>query len=409
MYLSVTNIAKVPDIIFNDVTVFGIINFFNFSYFWSSFYKVNKNSFMFNKFLYLIIITFFCSLYSNAQILKYSNDYLTIGISARNISLGNSVVANISDFSSSYYNPAGLSGLQNKYQVSLMHSEYFAGIAKYDYAGFAYKLNDSTGVAASIIRLGVDNIQNTLYLYDENGNIDYDRIQLFSVADYALLLSWGKKSKIKNLSYGANAKFIFRNQGEFATAYGFALDAGMKYNVKKWNFGVNMTNATTGFTAWFYNISEQMKKVFEETGNELPKNNLEIAMPILNTGVGRYFKFSENMGLLGEIDVNFAFDGERNALISFNPISIYPQTGLEFNYKKTVFIRTGVNNFQLIPDFKNKTKDGEEYYNEKSFDFVPSIGLGIIFKGLYIDYALTDVANQSIALYSHIFSLGYKF
>ena len=362
-----------------------------------------------NKFLNILLLLFVCIFSVNSQIVKYSNDYLTIGVSSKNIALGNSVVANVNDFSSSYYNPAGLSNLQSKYQVSAMHSEYFAGFAKYDYAGFSYKLNDSTGVAISLIRLGVDDIQNTLYLKDENGNIDYDRIELFSVADYALYASFGRKTPISGLSYGVNAKIIFRNQGEFAAAYGFGLDVGIQYKLDKWNFGANLTNATTGFTAWFYNISDQMQIVFEETGNELPKNSLEIAIPILNTGVGRYFKFSDNTGLLAEIDVNFTFDGERNALLNFNPVSIYPQSGFEFNYKKIIFIRAGVNNFQLINDFKQNVEEDEEYYTENSLDFVPSIGLGLVFHNFYLDYALTDVANQSIALYSHVFSLSYRF
>ena len=360
-------------------------------------------------FLNILLIIFISTGVTSSQIVKYSNDYLTLGVSAKNIALGNSVVANVNDFSSSYYNPAGLSNLESKYQASLMHSEYFAGIAKYDFAGFSYKLNDSTGVGISLIRLGVDDIQNTLYLYDENGNIDYDRIELFSVADYALFASFGRKSAIRGLSYGVNAKIIFRNQGDFATAYGFGLDIGVQYKLNKWNFGANLTNATTSFTAWFNNVSDQMRIVFEETGNEIPENSLEITLPILNSGVGRYFKFSDKMGLQTELGLNFTFDGERNALISFNPISIYPQTGLDFNYKKIIFVRVGVNNFQLIPDFKQNIDNGEEYFTKNSLDFVPSIGLGLVFRDFYLDYALTDVANQSIALYSHIFSLSYRF
>ncbi len=345
---------------------------------------------------------------SYSQILRYSNDFLNIGISAKNLSLGNSVVASANDFSAGYYNPAGLSSLQNNYEASLMHSEYYGGLTKYDYAGFSYKLADSIGLAISIIRLGIDNIQNTLFLFDNDGNIDYDRIQLFSVADYALLLSFGKKTQIKGLSVGANAKILFRNQGEFAKGYGFGLDAGVKYQHNKWIFGANLLNATTTFTGWFYDISDQMTQVFAQTGNELPHNALEITMPVLNTGVSRYFSFSDKTGLNSEFDLNFTFDGKRNALVSFNPVSFYPQLGLDFNYNKTLFVRTGVNNFQLIPDFKHNT-DTENYYRENSLDFVPSIGLGIVFYGFYLDYALTDVANQSIALYSHIFSLSYKF
>jgi len=37
--------------------------------------------------------------------------------------------------------------------------------------------------------------------------------------------------------------------------------------------------------------------------------------------------------------------------------------------------------------------------------FQPNIGLGFRLKKVAIDYALTDIANQSAALYSHVFSL----
>ncbi|MBN2663671.1 MAG: hypothetical protein JXR68_08465 [Bacteroidales bacterium] len=343
-----------------------------------------------------------------SQVLRYSNDFLNIGISARNLSLGNSIVASVNDYSSGYYNSAGLSNLQNDYEFSIMHSEYYAGLTKYDFGGISYKLNDSMGVSLSVVRLGIDNIQNTLFLFDENGNINYDRIELFSVSDYAMMLAFGKKTRISGLNVGANAKIIFRNQGEFAKAYGFGLDIGLQYVKNKWHFGTNLLNATTTFSGWFYSLSPEVIAVFEQTDNEIPENAIELTMPILNSGVARYFSFSDKTGLQTELDLNFTFDGKRNALVSFNPISFYPQLGLEFNYKKILFVRSGVNNFQLIPNFSNNTET-EDYFKEKSLDFVPSIGVGLVFYGFYLDYALTDVANQAISLYSHIFSLSYKF
>lgn len=343
-----------------------------------------------------------------SQVLRYSNDFLNIGVSARNLSLGNSTTGTVNDFSSGYYNPSGLSNLQNDYEFSLMHSEYYGGLTKYDYTGASYKLDDNSGVSFSFIRLGVDNIQNTLFLFDDNGNIDYDRIELFSVSDYAIMLGFGKKTYIPGLSVGANAKIIFRNQGEFAKAYGFGVDVGLQYVKNKWNFGANLLNATTTFSGWFYSLSPEVIEVFEQTDNEIPKNSLEITMPVLNTGVGRYFSFSDKTGLQSELGLGFTFDGERNALVSFNPVSLYPTLGLEFDYQKTLFVRSGVNNFQLIPDF-SKNPDAEDFYKENSLDFVPGIGLGIVFHGFYLDYALTDVANQTLTLYSHIFSVSYKF
>jgi hypothetical protein len=36
---------------------------------------------------------------------------------------------------------------------------------------------------------------------------------------------------------------------------------------------------------------------------------------------------------------------------------------------------------------------------------MPNMGVGLNLKKITIDYALTDVSNQSAALYSHVFSI----
>ena len=38
--------------------------------------------------------------------------------------------------------------------------------------------------------------------------------------------------------------------------------------------------------------------------------------------------------------------------------------------------------------------------------FQPNIGIGFKFKGISVDYALTDIGDSSAALYSNIFSLN---
>ena len=69
-----------------------------------------------------------------AQSPKFSNEFLAVGVGARGMGLGNALVASVNDVTGGYWNPASLTLAENKWQVSLMHSEYFAGIAKYDYA-----------------------------------------------------------------------------------------------------------------------------------------------------------------------------------------------------------------------------------------------------------------------------------
>ena len=52
-------------------------------------------------------------------------------------------------------------------------------------------------------------------------------------------------------------------------------------------------------------------------------------------------------------------------------------------------------------DFQNiQQLDGSE-----SVGFQPNIGVGFKYKGIQVDYALTDIGDQSAALYSNIFSL----
>lgn len=86
-------------------------------------------------------------------------------------------------------------------QASFMHSEYFAGIAKYDYGSFATSVQDNTAViGASVLRFGVDDIPDTSELIDADGNINYDRVKKFSAADYAFIFSYARKKAKKVLA-----------------------------------------------------------------------------------------------------------------------------------------------------------------------------------------------------------------
>jgi len=75
---------------------------------------------------------------------KYSNEFLAIGVGARTMGMGGAGVASVNDATAAYWNPSRLAGIDGKVDVSLMHAEYFAGIAKYDYAGAAYRIDENT-------------------------------------------------------------------------------------------------------------------------------------------------------------------------------------------------------------------------------------------------------------------------
>ena len=83
---------------------------------------------------------------------KFSNEFLSIGVGARALGMSNAYVTSVNDVTSGYWNPSGLMGIEKDFQVGLMHAEYFAGIAKYDYGAFAAKIDTASAFGFSLIR-----------------------------------------------------------------------------------------------------------------------------------------------------------------------------------------------------------------------------------------------------------------
>ncbi len=329
---------------------------------------------------------------------KYSNEFLAIGVGASAFGMSNAVVAGVDDVTAGYWNPAGLVEVKDFLQIGAMHSEYFAGIAKYDYLGIAKPIDNKSTAAFTFIRFGVDDIPNTTQLIDASGNIDYDKITTFSAGDYGFLFSYARKL-LKGLSGGANFKVVYRHVGNFARSWGFGMDAGLKYQLgDKWKFGAMFRDITSTFNAWSFSLDDQMIETFQVTGNEIPENGLEITLPKLILGAQFKTKIIKEFYVKSEIDFDLNTDGRRNVLIRTSPISIDPHFGLALGYGKWVTLRGGIGNFTFI-----KNPDLTE-----SLTIQPNIGIGVGFKGISIDYAFTDIGDASVALYSHVFSLRFK-
>ena len=337
---------------------------------------------------------FICTIANSQSVRKYSNEFMNIGVDAASFGMANATTASSANVNSGYWNPAGLLAIEDN-QLSIMHASYFANIANYDYGAFAMPLDDRSAVAISLIRFGVDDILNTTQLIDDQGNIDYSRISLFSTADYGITFSYARALPLDGLNIGVNAKVIRRIIGDFASSWGFGLDLGIQFNKNDWKFGAMIRDITTTFNAWAIDEEKfsEIQGAVNGQNQELP-DTMEITIPKLNLGVSRKFIFHYDYVLLTEIDFNFRF-AETNDLVSNSFASFTPAVGLEFGYIDLVFVRAGVGNFQTITQL-----DGNN-----SLGFQPNIGIGFKYKGIQIDYALTDLGDQSAALYSNIFSI----
>ena len=172
------------------------------------------------------------------------------------------------------------------------------------------------------------------------------------------------------------------------------MDLGAQYHLDNWSFAITGRDISNTFNAWSFDFTDEEKQTLQATNNTIPVSSLEVTRPQIILGAA-FRKDWEKTGLLIETDMTVSLDGRRNTIISGDPISLDPSLGLEFNFKKFVFIRAGANQLQEFIDFDNTT----------SWTVQPSIGLGLVlFKNLRLDYAFTDVGDTENNTFSHVFS-----
>ncbi|MEM9847189.1 MAG: PorV/PorQ family protein [Bacteroidota bacterium] len=341
-------------------------------------------------FLFTFLLFCYCG-----QAQKYSNEFLSIGVGARAQAMGNAVVGSTADVTASYWNPAALMSIPNEVglQLGAMHSEWFAGIGKYDFVGMSVPFADGRSrIGITVIRFGIDNIPNTLSLYEDDGTINYDNVVAFSAADYAFLGSYARQLNA-NWAVGGNFKIVRRTIGTFASSWGFGLDLALKYQKDNWRVGVLARDITTTYNSWVTNFTERERQVLAITGNDIPISSTEITRPSILFGVGYQFEFGA-FQFLPELDLVATTDGKRNVLLAADPFSVDPAAGFELMYNQKIAFRAGVNQFQRESDFERTA-----YWTAR-----PSLGVGLQLSNLVIDYAFTDVGD-SRNTFSHVISL----
>ena len=294
----------------------------------------------------LILLILNCSLGVMAQTTpKYSNEFLAIGVGARALGMSNAMTSVADDVTAAYWNPAALTDIEYRHQFSFQHAAYFAGVANYDYLGYARAIDKNSHMGISLIRLGIDDIPDTRLLFDANGRINYDNIQFFNSSDVALMFSYTRGVSLISgddlvegggLTVGGNLKIVRRKVGAFANAWGFGFDVSAKYRYNDWNFGLMLRDISTTFNAWSINRDE-LTRSFQQTNNEVPGNSLELTLPRMQIGASKSFNINDKIDVLAAMDLIWTFDGRRNVLLKTGLVSLEPTFGFEFDYEDRFF------------------------------------------------------------------------
>ena len=189
---------------------------------------------------------------------------------------------------------------------------------------------------------------------------------------------------------------IRRVIGKFANSWGFGFDASIQFEGDNgWKFGAMARDITTTYNTWSIDEDEysSVQGAIEGQNQELPETT-EITIPKLQLGVAKTFTIHYDFDIKTELDMHMRF-AQTNDIISTSSVSATPSFGFEVGYIDLVYLRGGVGNFQNVEQFDNSTKVG----------FQPGFGVGFQYKGIHLDYAFTDIGDQSVALYSNVFSL----
>ena len=145
--------------------------------------------------------------------------FLKIGIGAEAIGMGESVTALTGDLYAAYWNPAGLSYVQQS-QIGFMHGEWFEGI-KHEFAGFAHPIGQVGGFAVTVNYLSYGQIDRR----DTQGNL----MGTFRPYDLALSLSAGIRIS-DTLFMGVTGKSV-NEEIDQSSAHAFGIDMGVIYDL----------------------------------------------------------------------------------------------------------------------------------------------------------------------------------
>jgi hypothetical protein len=308
---------------------------------------------------------------------KYAGEFLALGVGGRALGMGGVSAALANDVTAGYWNPAGLSQI-NYPQLAFMHSQNFGGAVGYDYFGAAMPFQENKSFGISVIRLGVSDIANTTRAWDNVRNTFTDSARLFGVdafinkfnsADYAVMLSYAVRTNYQ-LSYGINAKLIYRHIGDLASAKGIGFDVGLRYQTKnRLLLGASVQDITSTFLSW-------------SGGNGYETSRNELITPTAKLGGGYVFDLLYGQFTFG-LDTDMRFEGRRSASqLSVGNISMDFRGGIEYAYKGVLALRGGLDDIGRL-----------------------TLGAGLKLSKLNIDYAFANFSGQDQLGNSHRISL----
>jgi len=279
----------------------------------------------------------------NAYSGKYAGEAFSLGVGARGLALGGSVVAGPFDGTAPYWNPAGMNLLDNRY-FTAMHAETFGSLLNHDFLAYVDargRSDSSRGLFSAfgfyVYYLGGGGIKVTEldqfdrpYVVREESHGDW----LFSAAV--------SREVMADIHVGVTGKIIYRDLG-VESGWGLTADAGVVYQpCECTSFGLMVSDITTGFIRY--------------------DGSTESIYPTVKPGVMLARRYNDFTGrLMASGDIKFE-NIKAAAQFWSGPLSLDTHFGGELDWRGMLFGRAGF-------DIGRFTAGVGILYRKISFDF----------------------------------------
>jgi hypothetical protein len=289
----------------------------------------------------LILFILFISGVQYAQVFSGTTtaQFLKIEVGAKAIATGGAFVATANDASALYWNPAGISGLQNNI-VSFTHTYWLANTS-HDFAGLVLKLGGTHTIGISYTSLSYGDMKVRTEIYPE-GTGEY-----FSSNDYALGLSYSF-GLTDQFSIGVTGKYVGSKIWHMSTS-AIAFDLGILYHtpIEGLNLGMSISNISSkmkfggkdNFIYYTYDASK--------TGNsdnifaEIKMDEWDLPL-IYRVGLAMNFFKTDLHNFTVSVDANHPNDYNESVNV-----------GMEYSFKERIFLRCGYKSL-----FKKESEEG---------------------------------------------------
>lgn len=312
-----------------------------------------------------------------SQVGTTAASFLEIPVGARSIGMGEAYVSVVDEISALYWNPAGVTNLKSN-QATFQNTEWFVDTRLY-FAGSVFKFND--------IYLGA-----SVYMFD-GGEMDVRTVtypdgtgERFSVQDISIGLTYAQKLT-ENFGIGGNVKFV-QNQIWRMKASTLALDLGFQYKTP-------FEGIDLGFS--ISNFGGEMKLAGDNTYVPVDLdpnnsgNNDGIPANLMTSGwdLPLIFRLGLNAEVIKSLDHRLVVAADA---IYPNNNNNYINTGAEYAFRKTLYLRAGYSNLFI-----------SDNYGLGHLRF--GVGLAPI-DNISVDYAMSDRDELG---YVHTIGVSLKF